>query len=117
MAKTSAEQLHHGGLSPAPRGGSDERLFIDLDICASHQCPGCSVRCSYMGHPENNGIHSVAELATYALVCRRCEDPHCVNVITSYSIHYTKLYDCCSRASTGQALTQCGSSQRRQTRA
>jgi len=78
MAKTSVEQLHHGGLRPAEGGGSDEKLFIDLDICSSHRCPGCSVRCSYLGHVENNGIHSVKELATYSLVCRRCEDPHCV---------------------------------------
>jgi len=25
------------------------------------------------------GIKSIAELVTYALVCRRCEEPHCVN--------------------------------------
>ena len=76
--KTSAEQLHHGRLELAPQSGSDERLFIDLDICSTHQCPECTIQCSYYGHNNNNGIHSVAELATYALICRRCEDPHCV---------------------------------------
>jgi Fe-S-cluster-containing dehydrogenase component len=78
MMKTSVEQLHHGQLNTAPQLGIDERLYIDLDICSSHQCPECTIQCSYFGHNNNNGIHSVAELATYALVCRRCEDPHCV---------------------------------------
>jgi Fe-S-cluster-containing dehydrogenase component len=74
---TSAEQLHHGFFSVAAERGTAERLFIDLDICAM-QCPGCTIRCSYYDLAPNNGIHSIAELATYALVCRRCEDPHCV---------------------------------------
>ncbi|MFH0731611.1 MAG: 4Fe-4S dicluster domain-containing protein [Candidatus Omnitrophota bacterium] len=56
-----------------------EKLFIDLDICASGQCKACALKCSYFYHPDNNGIISVAELVTYALVCRRCEEPHCVN--------------------------------------
>jgi Fe-S-cluster-containing dehydrogenase component len=37
------------------------------------------VKCSYYYHPGNNGVFSIAELASYALVCRRCEEPHCVN--------------------------------------
>ena len=76
--RTSAEQMHHGQLNPEPTIRNDERLFIDLDICSTHQCPDCPVECSYYDLFNNNGIHSVAELATYALVCRRCEDPHCV---------------------------------------
>lgn len=75
---TSAEQLHHGKFNGMPQGGNDERLFIDLDVCSTHQCPECPVQCSYYDLSNNNGIHSVIELATYALVCRRCEDPHCV---------------------------------------
>ena len=74
---TSAEQLHHGTFHVAAERGAGERLFIDLDVCAT-QCPGCTIQCSYYDLAPNNGIHSVAELATYALVCRRCEDPHCV---------------------------------------
>jgi Fe-S-cluster-containing dehydrogenase component len=57
-------------------------LFIDLDICSTGQCEKCTIQCSYYFHtqpPVNNGIISVAELAAYALVCRRCEEPHCVN--------------------------------------
>jgi Fe-S-cluster-containing dehydrogenase component len=76
---TTAEQLHLGKLSTEPRAGSDVRLFINLDVCASGKCGRCEVQCSYFYHPGNNGIFSLAELATYALVCRRCEEPHCVN--------------------------------------
>jgi Fe-S-cluster-containing dehydrogenase component len=76
---TSAEQIHQGKINLEPARGSDLRLFIDLDVCASGQCDRCETRCSYFYHPDNNGIVSVAELATYALVCRRCEEPHCVN--------------------------------------
>ena len=76
---TSAEQIHQEKLNLKPQKGKDKRLFIDLDICASGECKKCEVQCSYFYHPTNNGITSVAELATYALVCRRCEEPHCVN--------------------------------------
>jgi len=76
---TSAEQLHNGKMNTAPVKGKDKRLFIDLDICAKGECKKCEIQCSYFYHPENNGINSVVELATYALVCRRCEEPHCVN--------------------------------------
>jgi len=76
---TSAEQIHQGAVSLKPQKGDKERLFVDLDICHSGECKECIIKCSYFYHPENNGILSVAELATYYLVCRRCEEPHCVN--------------------------------------
>lgn len=76
---TSAEQIHQGKLNLRPERGADLRLFVDLDICGSGRCARCEIRCSYPYHPENNGILSVAELAAYALVCRRCENPHCVS--------------------------------------
>ena len=76
---TSAEQLHHGKANIEPRPGNDMRLFVDLDVCASGECKQCELQCSYYYHPGNNGMVSVAELATYYLVCRRCEEPHCVN--------------------------------------
>ena len=78
---TSAEQVHHGKLSAEPRKAREKRLFVDLDICASGQCKDCVIKCSYYYHtqiPGNNGIISVAELANYVLVCRKCEEPHCV---------------------------------------
>lgn len=58
---------------------NDQRLYIDLDVCASKECENCVVKCSYFYHPNNNGIISLAELATYAVICRRCQEPHCVN--------------------------------------
>lgn len=76
---TSAEQLHQGKVNIEPKKCKDRRLFIDLDICSSGQCKECVIRCSYLYHPENNGIISVAELVAYYIVCRRCEEPHCVN--------------------------------------
>lgn len=83
---TSAEQIHQGKVNIRPQKDKDKRLFIDLDVCASGQCKECVIQCSYLYHQGrsgeytgNNGIISVAELATYYLVCRRCEEPHCVN--------------------------------------
>ncbi len=79
---TSAEQIHQGKVNITPDKGRDRRLFVDLDICAGQECENCVIQCSYFYHrqfPGNNGIISVAELATYYLVCRRCEEPHCVN--------------------------------------
>jgi Fe-S-cluster-containing dehydrogenase component len=72
-------QLHQGSVEMRPRAGGEVRLFVDLDLCAAGECESCVIRCSYFYHPVNNGIVSVAELATYYLVCRRCEEPHCVN--------------------------------------
>ncbi len=63
------------------KANKEQRLFIDLDICATGCCQKCDIECSFYYHtqgPVNNGIIFLAELATYALVCRRCEQPHCV---------------------------------------
>ena len=80
---TSSAELHNSELNQNPPKGKDKRLFIDLDICQQGECKKCVIQCSYLYHqqkePGNNGILSVAELASYALVCRRCEEPHCVN--------------------------------------
>lgn len=87
---TSAEQIHQGKLNVKPGESGDKRLFIDLDICASGKCRNCVIKCSYFHHPENNGIISVAELATYALVCRRCEEAHCVNACPKDALEQDK---------------------------
>ena len=55
-----------------------KKLFVDLDICST-ACPECVVDCSYFYHPENNGIYPLRELLTYSLICRKCEEAHCVN--------------------------------------
>jgi Fe-S-cluster-containing dehydrogenase component len=77
---TSAEQLHQSSMNLVPVRGKDKRFFVDLDICATGKCKikDCVAQCSYFYHPDNYGVIGVAELATYALVCRRCEAPHCV---------------------------------------
>ncbi len=80
--ETSAEQLHQGRLNLNSKSGDKERLFVDLDICVAGECKNCKLECSYFYHtqnPVNNGIVSLTELCTYALVCRKCEEPHCVN--------------------------------------
>lgn len=76
---TAAEQLYLKRVADQPRPGEDLRLYVDLDVCAGGQCKDCELQCSYFYHPANNGIRTVVELATYCLVCRRCEEPHCVN--------------------------------------
>ena len=53
-----------------------KRLFIDLDICSS--CKECLVCCDYFYHPQNNGISSLREYATFATICRHCEEAPCV---------------------------------------
>jgi len=54
-----------------------KRLFIDLEICS--KCQECKVACSYFYHPQNNGIASLREYATFAILCRHCEEAPCVN--------------------------------------
>ncbi len=76
--------------------GKDRRLYIDLDLCSTGQCEFCVIQCSYLFHrqpPGNNGIISVAELATYALVCRRCQEPHCVNACPVEALEQQKGKD------------------------
>ena len=53
-----------------------KRLLIDLDICS--KCDECGMLCSYIQHPENNGITSLREFAHFAITCRRCDDAPCV---------------------------------------
>jgi len=76
---TSAEQIHNSKLNTVSKKSKEKRLFVDLDVCHKGDCKKCEIRCSYFYHPNNIGINSVAELASYALVCRRCDEPHCVN--------------------------------------
>lgn len=53
-----------------------KKLLIDLDICS--KCEDCGVLCSYIQHPDNNGIDSLREFAHFASVCRKCSDAPCV---------------------------------------
>jgi len=54
-----------------------KRVFVDLEKC--DKCPECVVECSYFYHPQNNGITSIRELATFSIFCRKCEEAPCVN--------------------------------------
>ncbi|MBN1595513.1 4Fe-4S binding protein [candidate division FCPU426 bacterium] len=57
---------------------TSKRLFIDLYLCDA--CEKCEVDCSYFykPHPGSHGLFSLRELATFLLVCRRCQNPCCV---------------------------------------
>ncbi len=54
-----------------------KRLFIDLELC--DKCRECKVACAYFYHPQNNGIDSLREYATFATICRQCAEAPCVN--------------------------------------
>ena len=54
-----------------------KRLFIDLEICS--KCKECVVTCGYYYHPQNNGVTTLREYATFATICRQCEEAPCVN--------------------------------------
>jgi Fe-S-cluster-containing dehydrogenase component len=55
-----------------------KRLFIDLNKCDA--CEKCVVNCAYFYRPNmtDHGLLGLRELATFALICRRCEAPSCV---------------------------------------
>ncbi|GAB4232540.1 MAG: hypothetical protein Kow00109_05070 [Acidobacteriota bacterium] len=65
-----------GGAPPGERG--QPRLLLDLDRCTAGACGECRVECDFFYHPGNQGVLLLRELATYQVVCRRCEHPHCV---------------------------------------
>jgi len=75
---TCAEQLYHNSEAEQEPIPETPSLWVDLDVCAGEACETCQAACSYVLHPNNHGMITVLELATYALVCRRCEHPHCV---------------------------------------
>ena len=53
-----------------------KRLLIDLDTCS--QCEECSMVCSYIKHPSNNGVTVLREFAHFTVICRKCDDAPCV---------------------------------------
>ena len=56
-----------------------KRLLLDLTKC--DQCQGCTVQCGYLYRPHetDHGIRALRERATFLLICRRCEEPSCVD--------------------------------------
>ncbi len=57
-----------------------KRVVIDLTKCID--CSECTVDCGYFyaqyGDHKSRGIQSLKEKATFAIVCRRCEQPSCI---------------------------------------
>ncbi len=53
-----------------------KRLLIDLDVCS--KCDECGMLCSYIQHPDNNGITTLREFGHFAVVCRRGDNAPCV---------------------------------------
>jgi len=78
-----------------------KRIFIDLNKLDELEHKGqIEVQCAYPYHdytpydrrcrrqgdrdlshdqPSNDGIESLREIATYAVICRKCEEPNCIN--------------------------------------
>lgn len=56
-----------------------KRLVIDLDRC--EQCDQCRVDCAYFyrPHTRDHGVLALRERATFMLLCRRCEEPSCID--------------------------------------
>ncbi len=58
----------------------NERIVLDLTKC--EDCRECTVKCGYFygqhGDDADHGIQTLKERATFAIVCRRCENPGCV---------------------------------------
>lgn len=66
-----------------------KKVVIELDKC--YKCEECKAECSYYyrlrgaldknldGYQENNGVRRLLALASQRIVCRRCEEPFCVN--------------------------------------
>jgi len=54
-----------------------KKLFLDLEKC--YKCKECTAKCSYYYHPGNKGCLRCLALAVQEHVCRRCEEPPCVN--------------------------------------
>jgi Fe-S-cluster-containing dehydrogenase component len=76
---TCAAVMLQGPEDTPPAALPGPLLRIDLDVCFMASCATCTAVCSYPAHPHNNGVLALRELAGYAVVCRRCEHPHCVD--------------------------------------
>jgi len=54
-----------------------KKLFLDMEICRKCR-QHCEAQCSYIYHPGNEGVLNLLELATFALVCRKCTEKPCI---------------------------------------
>jgi Fe-S-cluster-containing dehydrogenase component len=56
-----------------------KRVVIDLDLLDKlAEERDLQIECSYPYHPNNEGVTSLRELASYAVICRKCEEANCV---------------------------------------
>jgi Fe-S-cluster-containing hydrogenase component 2 len=56
---------------------AEKVLLLDLDAAAKTE--GQKIACAYYYHPNNAGVTDLKEIATFALLCRHCEDKPCLN--------------------------------------
>ena len=56
-----------------------KKVFIDLDLLDRlEEEKDLGIECSYPYHPQNEGVTTLRELASYAVICRKCEEASCV---------------------------------------
>ncbi len=53
-----------------------KKLLIDIDLYSDNRDK--EFGCSYFYHSDNRGVRSLIELATYAIICRKCELAACI---------------------------------------
>jgi len=61
-----------------------KRVFLDIEIC--YKCKKCTAKCSYFYHQceilkiptENIGFEKILAKAAQYIICRRCEQPFCI---------------------------------------
>lgn len=95
-----------------------KKILIDLEKFDEHE-KKCQARCSYHYHPGNYGILSLQEMATYAVVCRKCEKENCVTacpfealekgddkILRRYNMRCTSCKTCSHACHSGVILPQ-----------
>jgi Fe-S-cluster-containing dehydrogenase component len=95
-----------------------KKIFVDLEKFDEHE-KKCSHKCSYYYHPGNDGVLSLQEMATYAVVCRKCEKENCVTacpfealekgedkILRRYNLRCTSCKTCAHACHSGVILPQ-----------
>jgi len=68
-----------------------KKLFIDLELCAKcSKTQSCPAKLNYFERSGRENFETVRELATYATICRRCEDAACVAACTRDALEKTQ---------------------------
>lgn len=69
-----------------------KRLFIDVEKC--YKCKKCEAECETFYHKtgqlktdiRNNGIEKLLAYGAQYIVCRRCEEPFCINTCPNQAL-------------------------------